>query len=173
MDETGEKEAVITGTATIGGYPCALFVMDSGFMMGSMGTVVGEKITRLFEYAIKKYQNKNVPLSIIIHYHKDTTKEELYNSLSLLKLYGIRIIADSSIFLNLDIIDTMNLFDGCYVHEDEFKSLMEMNNKFINMFITYFYNDSKIIIFEETNNLEYNNRYENESIYFVKESEGK
>lgn len=121
----------------------------------------------------KKYQNKNVPLSIIIHYHKDTTKEELYNSLSLLKLYGIRIIADSSIFLNLDIIDTMNLFDGCYVHEDEFKSLMEMNNKFINMFITYFYNDSKIIIFEETNNLEYNNRYENESIYFVKESEGK
>ena len=41
------------------------------------------------------------------------------------------------------------------------------------LFITYFYNDSKIIIFEETNNLEYNNRYENESIYFVKESEGK
>ena len=51
MDETGEKEAVITGTATIGGYPCALFVMDSAFMMGSMGTVVGEKITRIFEYA--------------------------------------------------------------------------------------------------------------------------
>ena len=51
MDETGEKEAVITGTATIGGFPCALFVMDSAFMMGSMGTVVGEKITRIFEYA--------------------------------------------------------------------------------------------------------------------------
>jgi hypothetical protein len=67
----------------------------------------------------------------------------------------------------------MNLFDGCYVHKEEFKSLMEMNNRFINMFITYFYNDSKIIIFEQTNNLEYNNRFENESIYFVKESEGK
>lgn len=51
MDETGEKEAVITGTARIGGHPCALFVMDSAFMMGSMGTVVGEKITRIFEYA--------------------------------------------------------------------------------------------------------------------------
>ncbi|MBQ8402312.1 MAG: acetyl-CoA carboxylase carboxyltransferase subunit beta [Clostridia bacterium] len=51
MDETGEKEAVITGTAKIGGNPCALFVMDSAFMMGSMGTVVGEKITRVFEYA--------------------------------------------------------------------------------------------------------------------------
>ncbi|MBR5445119.1 MAG: acetyl-CoA carboxylase carboxyl transferase subunit beta, partial [Clostridia bacterium] len=52
--ETGEKEAVITGTARIGGHPCALFVMDAAFMMGSMGTVVGEKITRLFEYATEK-----------------------------------------------------------------------------------------------------------------------
>ena len=33
------------------GEECALFVMDPNFMMGSMGTVVGEKITRLFEYA--------------------------------------------------------------------------------------------------------------------------
>ena len=54
MEETGEKEAVITGTAKIGGNPCALFVMDSAFMMGSMGTVVGEKITRLFEYATEQ-----------------------------------------------------------------------------------------------------------------------
>jgi len=52
--ESGEKEAVITGTARIGGHACALFVMDSSFMMGSMGTVVGEKITRLFEYAAEK-----------------------------------------------------------------------------------------------------------------------
>lgn len=54
MEETGEKEAVITGTARIGGHPCALFVMDAGFMMGSMGTIVGEKITRLFEYATEQ-----------------------------------------------------------------------------------------------------------------------
>lgn len=46
-----EKEAVVTGTASIDGHPCALFVMEPGFMMGSMGTVVGEKLTRLFEYA--------------------------------------------------------------------------------------------------------------------------
>lgn len=46
-----EKDAVITGTAQIMGQPCALFVMDPNFMMGSMGTIVGEKITRLFEYA--------------------------------------------------------------------------------------------------------------------------
>ena len=46
-----EKEGVVCGAAQIGGEPCALFVMDPNFMMGSMGTVVGEKITRLFEYA--------------------------------------------------------------------------------------------------------------------------
>ena len=48
---SGEREAVITGRARIGGVPCMLFVMDPFFMMGSMGSVVGEKITRLFEYA--------------------------------------------------------------------------------------------------------------------------
>ncbi|NLT15639.1 MAG: acetyl-CoA carboxylase, carboxyltransferase subunit beta [Clostridiales bacterium] len=49
-----EKEAVICGEATIGGAACALFVMEPYFMMGSMGTIVGEKITRLFEYATEK-----------------------------------------------------------------------------------------------------------------------
>ena len=46
-----EPEAVVCGTALIGGSRCCLFVMDPYFMMGSMGTIVGEKITRLFEYA--------------------------------------------------------------------------------------------------------------------------
>jgi acetyl-CoA carboxylase carboxyl transferase subunit beta len=49
-----EKEAVVCGEAAIGGNPCALFVMEPYFMMGSMGTVVGEKITRIFEYATEK-----------------------------------------------------------------------------------------------------------------------
>ena len=46
-----EREGVVCGTAKVGGEDCALFVMDPNFMMGSMGTVVGEKITSLFEYA--------------------------------------------------------------------------------------------------------------------------
>ncbi len=46
-----EKDAVVTGAAHIMGHPCALFVMDPNFMMGSMGSAVGEKITSLFEYA--------------------------------------------------------------------------------------------------------------------------
>lgn len=49
-----EKDAVVCGTAEIGGCPCALFVMDPNFMMGSMGAVVGEKITRLFESATER-----------------------------------------------------------------------------------------------------------------------
>ncbi len=48
---SGENESVITGTAKIGGYETVLAVMNSQFMMGSMGTVTGEKITRAFEYA--------------------------------------------------------------------------------------------------------------------------
>ena len=50
---SGEKEAVICGTAQIGKQKCCLFVMESYFMMGSMGSAVGEKITLLFEYAIE------------------------------------------------------------------------------------------------------------------------
>lgn len=48
---SGQMEGVVCGTATICRQPCAVFVMDPQFMMGSMGSVVGEKITRLFEYA--------------------------------------------------------------------------------------------------------------------------
>ena len=38
----------------IGGQECCMFVMESYFMMGSMGTAVGEKITRIFEYATER-----------------------------------------------------------------------------------------------------------------------
>lgn len=51
QQQSGENEGVICGTATIQGYTTALFVMDPAFILGSMGTVIGEKITRLFEYA--------------------------------------------------------------------------------------------------------------------------
>lgn len=50
---SGEEEAVVCGTAVIGGQSCCIFVMESYFMMGSMGSAVGEKITSLFEYAEK------------------------------------------------------------------------------------------------------------------------
>ncbi len=49
----GESEAVICGRAKIEGEDCCIFVMEPYFMMGSMGTVVGEKITRTFERAME------------------------------------------------------------------------------------------------------------------------
>lgn len=52
QEKTGLHEAVLTGKAKINGVAAAIGVMDPHFIMGSMGTVVGEKITRLFEKAI-------------------------------------------------------------------------------------------------------------------------
>lgn len=52
--KTGATEAVLTGTARIGGYPCAIGIMDPSFMMGSMGSAVGERITKLIEHATLK-----------------------------------------------------------------------------------------------------------------------
>ncbi|WP_202080762.1 acetyl-CoA carboxylase, carboxyltransferase subunit beta [Caldalkalibacillus salinus] len=52
MDKTGLNEAVVTGEAQIEGLPVVIGVMDSRFIMASMGSVVGEKITRAIESAI-------------------------------------------------------------------------------------------------------------------------
>ena len=54
QEKTGLNEAVVTGEAEIGGNPCMIGVMDSHFFMASMGSVVGEKLVRLFEAGIEK-----------------------------------------------------------------------------------------------------------------------
>ena len=54
-EKTKIKEAVRTGIGKINGINVAIGVMDTNFMMGSMGEVVGEKITRLIETAIEKH----------------------------------------------------------------------------------------------------------------------
>ena len=54
-EKTKIKEAVRTGIGKINGINVAIGVMDANFMMGSMGEVVGEKITRLIETAIEKH----------------------------------------------------------------------------------------------------------------------
>jgi len=51
--EDGLQEAIVTGIGKIDGYRWAIAVMDSTFLMGSMGTVVGEKIVKLIEHATK------------------------------------------------------------------------------------------------------------------------
>lgn len=59
--KTGLTEAVQTGVGQLKSLPIAIGVMDFQFMGGSMGSVVGEKITRLFEYAT----NQSLPVIIV------------------------------------------------------------------------------------------------------------
>lgn len=61
QEKTGLKEAVVTGIGKIGDFKVALGVMDFNFLGGSMGSVVGEKLTRLIETAT----DRGLPLIII------------------------------------------------------------------------------------------------------------
>ena len=54
QDRTGLQDAILTGTGLVDRIPVALGVMDFNFMGGSMGSVVGEKIVRLVEYATRE-----------------------------------------------------------------------------------------------------------------------
>ncbi|MDH5768879.1 MAG: acetyl-CoA carboxylase carboxyl transferase subunit beta, partial [Nitrospirota bacterium] len=60
-NKSGLKEAVISGDALIKGHPVSIVVMDFAFMGGSMGSVVGEKISRVAEWVNEKKQ----PLIIV------------------------------------------------------------------------------------------------------------
>jgi len=53
QNKTGLNDAVVTGVATIKGHKIAIAVMDFEFMGGSMGSVVGEKVTRMMEKALE------------------------------------------------------------------------------------------------------------------------
>ena len=59
---TGLSEAVVTGTAAIAGTPTMLIVLDFGFMGGTMGCAVGEKVTLALERAVKR----NLPVVAIV-----------------------------------------------------------------------------------------------------------
>lgn len=51
---SSEEESVLCGTCKVGGYDACIFAMEASFMMGSLGTVAGEKLSRLFEYATER-----------------------------------------------------------------------------------------------------------------------
>lgn len=60
QEKTGLRDAVLTGECRIRNKHCVIAVMDSHFMMASMGSVVGEKLTRAFERAAQK----NLPIVV-------------------------------------------------------------------------------------------------------------
>jgi len=59
--KSGRNDAICVGTAKLDGLPLALGVLDFSFMGGSMGSVVGERLTRLIEYAL----NTKIPLVVV------------------------------------------------------------------------------------------------------------
>ena len=79
---SGSSEAVITGFGKINGIRVASAIMDSFFMMGSMGTVVGEKITNLIELAI---ENK-LPLIIFTTSGGARMQEGIFSLMQMAKI---------------------------------------------------------------------------------------
>lgn len=78
------NEAVISGEALISSKKVVLCVMDSNFMMGSMGTAVGEKITRAIEYATKE----KLPLVIFTCSGGARMQEGIFSLIQMAKISG-------------------------------------------------------------------------------------
>jgi acetyl-CoA carboxylase carboxyl transferase subunit beta len=84
QQKTGMKDAIICGTATINGNKVALAVMDFRFLGASMGSVVGEKITRITEYATKA----KLPLVIVTASGGARMYEGLFSLMQMAKTSG-------------------------------------------------------------------------------------
>ncbi len=84
VDITGLNEAVVTGSGQIKGNEVVVGVMDSNFMMGSMGTVVGEKLTRAIEYAT----NNKLPVVIFTASGGARMQEGIVSLMQMAKVSG-------------------------------------------------------------------------------------
>jgi acetyl-CoA carboxylase carboxyl transferase subunit beta len=82
---TGLKDAAIWGTAGMGGKPVSLCVMDFGFIGGSMGAVVGEKVARAGEAAIAE----RIPLIIVSSSGGARMQEGTYALMQLVKTMSV------------------------------------------------------------------------------------
>ncbi|MDZ4170458.1 MAG: acetyl-CoA carboxylase, carboxyltransferase subunit beta [Coriobacteriia bacterium] len=80
-EKSGLDEAVVTGDATIGGTPIILAVMDFRYIGASMGSVVGEKITRAFESATAKRR----PIVIVTASGGARMQEGMYSLMQMAK----------------------------------------------------------------------------------------
>lgn len=83
-ERTGHREAVLTGTGRIGGVAVAIAVFNFHFLGGSMGSAVGEKITRLIEHACAV----RMPLVIVSASGGARMQEGIYSLVQMAKLTG-------------------------------------------------------------------------------------
>lgn len=79
---TGLQDAIQTGTGLIEGFPVAFGVMEFAFMGGSMGSVVGEKITRLIEYATQR----GLPLVLVCASGGARMQEGIFSLMQMAKI---------------------------------------------------------------------------------------
>jgi len=79
--KTANDEAILTGTCKINGKKAAVGALDFGFMGGSMGSVVGERITRLIEHAIKE----KMPLILFSSSGGARMQESIYSLMQMAK----------------------------------------------------------------------------------------
>ncbi|WP_375180320.1 acetyl-CoA carboxylase, carboxyltransferase subunit beta [Enterococcus rotai] len=84
QEKTELHEAVLTGKAKIDGQEIGIGVMDANFIMGSMGTVVGEKITRLFERATEQ----RLPVIIFTASGGARMQEGIFSLMQMAKISG-------------------------------------------------------------------------------------
>ncbi len=84
QSKTGLTDAVVTGAGLLDGLPVALGVMDFRFMGGSMGSVVGERLCRLIEYATKE----KVPVIIICASGGARMQEGMLSLMQMAKISG-------------------------------------------------------------------------------------
>jgi acetyl-CoA carboxylase carboxyl transferase subunit beta len=82
--ETGRDEAILTGTARVAGHPMALALFDFAFLGGSMGTAVGERLTRLIEHAA----SRRLPLVVVSASGGARMQEGIFSLLQMAKLAG-------------------------------------------------------------------------------------
>ncbi len=78
---TGLEEAAVTAVGRIGGHKVTVIVLDSRFFMGSMSSVVGEKVTRAIEYA----NEKRLPLIIFSASGGARMQEGIYSLMQMAK----------------------------------------------------------------------------------------
>lgn len=83
-ERTGHREAVVTGTGRVDGIAIALAVFNFYFFAGSMGSAVGEKITRMIEYAC----DQRLPLLIVSASGGARMQEGVYSLVQMAKLTG-------------------------------------------------------------------------------------
>lgn len=84
QDKTGLQDGVRTGTGLLHGIPVALGVMDFNYMGGSMGSVVGEKLTRLIEYATQE----GLTLLIVCSSGGARMQEGIFSLMQMAKISG-------------------------------------------------------------------------------------